>query len=727
MQRRESTLFQQHFFASAAYVDNRTLSKLFDSFTSPEAARLDLPGQELQMKVLGKLRIGTKLGIAAALGVLLVLIQAGNQLRVHWLTQKLEAEIKAADAVDRAVLEAEVALRRVSIQVRSIRGAATAPEVDVIIKRIKEIEGPAAATVDAALASSTSAEERANLGRTKDLYKAYTAAGLAMAEAQKAVIAEREEQSRAGLGWPGQLAEVTKSPAVANAPNHAELMRLFERIDSEFKQGRLLSWAKIVRPEDPTILRNSELVFVNVKKLFDEGRALAGDNKAIKDGFDKLEPIATRYKGVMDKITTASANTAAIMKDRADPARLKADEITEQVKQAVRKRADEARAASDVEEVRSLWISMGSTLAVLSVLVGSALFSLFNIARPIRRIGEVLLELANGNKAVDIPYAQRGDEVGDNARAAQTFKENLLRLEKMEGEQKAVEARAATRRKAEMAKLADEFQAAVGNIVDTVSTASTELEAAAGTLTTTAETTQQLSGLVASASEQASANVQSVAAATEEMTASVNEIARSVQSSSTIALDAVRQAERTDARITELLAAASRIGDVVKLITAIAEQTNLLALNATIEAARAGEAGKGFAVVAQEVKALASQTAKATDEIGAQIAAMQTATQDSVAAIKEISGTINRISEISTTIAAAVEEQGATTREIARNVQETAHGTTQVATNITEVNRGASETGSASAQVLSSAQSLARESNRLKVEVDKFLTTVRAA
>jgi methyl-accepting chemotaxis protein len=370
---------------------------------------------------------------------------------------------------------------------------------------------------------------------------------------------------------------------------------------------------------------------------------------------------------------------------------------------------------------------MSLTAAVLAVLVGSALFSLFNIARPIRRIGEVLLELANGNKAVDIPYAQRGDEVGDNARAAQTFKENLLRLEKMEGEQKAVEARAAARRKADMAKLADEFQAAVGNIVDTVSTASTELEAAAGTLTTTAETTQQLSGLVASASEQASANVQSVAAATEEMNASVSEIARQVQSSSGIALDAVRQAERTDARIAELLNAASRIGDVVKLITAIAEQTNLLALNATIEAARAGEAGKGFAVVAQEVKALASQTAKATDEIGTQIAAMQSATQDSVAAIKEISTTISKISEISTMIAAAVEEQGATTQEIARNVQETAHGTTQVATNITEVNRGASETGSASAQVLSSAQSLARESNRLKVEVDKFLTTVRAA
>jgi len=200
-----------------------------------------------------------------------------------------------------------------------------------------------------------------------------------------------------------------------------------------------------------------------------------------------------------------------------------------------------------------------------------------------------------------------------------------------------------------------------------------------------------------------------------------------VQESSRIAGEAVKHAEKTDQRVTALAEAASRIGDVVKLITAVAEQTNLLALNATIEAARAGEAGKGFAVVAQEVKALAAQTAKATDEIGTQIAGMQTATRESVTAIKEIGGTIGRIFEISSTIAAAVEEQGAATQEIARNVSEAARGTAQVAANITDVNRGASETGSASARVLTSAQSLSGESNRLKLEVAKFLDTVRAA
>jgi methyl-accepting chemotaxis protein len=379
----------------------------------------------------------------------------------------------------------------------------------------------------------------------------------------------------------------------------------------------------------------------------------------------------------------------------------------------------------ELSNVATVGLVVGALVVLM--LLGSALFSVVTIARPIRRIGEVLLELAGGNKAVAIPYTERGDEVGDNARAAQTFKENLIRIEQMEAEQKNLQAATAAQRKAEMIKLADAFQAAVGGIVDTVSTASSELEKAAGTLSGTAEQTQQLSGMVAAASEEASTNVGAVASAAEEMSASVTEISRQVHDSSRIAGDAVKQAERTDIRINELLKAAGRIGDVVKLITAIAEQTNLLALNATIEAARAGESGRGFAVVASEVKALAAQTAKATDEIGAQITGMQAATQDSVGAIKEIGATITRIAEIASTIAATVEEQGAATAEIARNVGEAAKGTAEVAEKITQVNHGASATGSASAQVLASARSLSKESGSLKTEVDNFLRTVRAA
>ena len=372
-------------------------------------------------------------------------------------------------------------------------------------------------------------------------------------------------------------------------------------------------------------------------------------------------------------------------------------------------------------------IGLSVGLIAFAISIGTAVFGALSIGRPIGRIGALLLELANGNKAVEVPYAARGDEVGDAARAAQTFKDNILRIEAMEAEQKQAELGAAAQRKADMHKMADDFQAAVGSIIDTVSSTSSQLESAANTLTKTADVTQELSGSVAAASEQASANVQSVASATEEMSSTVNEISRQVQESSKIAGEAVNQAQRTDARINELSQAAGRIGDVVKLITAIAEQTNLLALNATIEAARAGEAGRGFAVVASEVKALAAQTAKATEEISTQIAGMQTATQDSVASIKEIGGTIGRISEIASMISASVEEQGAATQEIARNVGEAAKGTGQVATSINDVNRGAAETGTASSQVLSSAQSLSRESHHLKLEVDKFLSTVRAA
>ena len=371
-----------------------------------------------------------------------------------------------------------------------------------------------------------------------------------------------------------------------------------------------------------------------------------------------------------------------------------------------------------------LAISIGSLVLgmLLAWLIGRA------ISKPVIGLCAGMRELAEGNFEVVLPGLGRGDEVGDMAQAVETFKVKAEQKARAEAEAKAEQDQLAARqRKADMIKLADTFEAAVGEIVETVSSASTELEASASTLTTTAERAQEITTMVAAASEEASTNVQSVASATEELTSSVTEISRQVQESARIANDAVDQARKTNDRVAELSKAAARIGDVVELINTIAGQTNLLALNATIEAARAGEAGRGFAVVASEVKALAEQTAKATGEIGQQITGIQAATQESVGAIKEISGTIERLSEISSTIAAAVEEQGAATQEISRNVQQAAQGTMQVSSNITDVQRGASETGSASSQVLSAAQMLSGDSNRLKTEVGKFLATVRAA
>ena len=375
--------------------------------------------------------------------------------------------------------------------------------------------------------------------------------------------------------------------------------------------------------------------------------------------------------------------------------------------------------------IRMVWISAG--VGLFLGLAAALWIGIKGLSQPIARLKSVMEVLARNDLRADVPGIERRDELGEMARTVEVFKKNGLEVERLKGEQQVNEKRAAEQRKADMIKMADNFEGAVGEIIETVSSASTELEASAGTLTKTAERAQEITTTVAAASEEASTNVQSVASATEEMASSVNEISRQVQESARMAGEAVDQARKTNDRVGELSKAAARIGDVVELINTIAGQTNLLALNATIEAARAGEAGRGFAVVASEVKALAEQTAKATGEIGHQISGIQAATQDSVNAIKEISGTIEKLSEISSTIAAAVEEQGAATQEISRNVQQAAQGTQQVSANIVDVQRGASATGSASSQVLSAAQSLSSDSNRLKLEVGKFLNTVRAA
>jgi len=343
--------------------------------------------------------------------------------------------------------------------------------------------------------------------------------------------------------------------------------------------------------------------------------------------------------------------------------------------------------------------------------------------RPLGRLNGAMERIAQGNFKGPV-VIKRDDEIGTALRNIQAMQAKLgFDREELKDSRN----RAAVQRKADMHKLAHDFETAVGEIINTVSSASSQLEASARALTATAGRSQDLTANVANASESASSNVQSVASATEEMTSSVNEISRQVQDSARIANEAVHQARSTNERVGELSNAATKIGAVVELINTIAGQTNLLALNATIEAARAGEAGRGFAVVASEVKALAEQTAKATGEIGQQITGIQTATMESAAAIKVIGDTIGRLSEISSTIAAAVEEQGAATQEIARNVQQAAQATLQVSSNLSDVQRGTSETGSASSQVYAAAQSLTRDSNRLKSEVGKFMDTVRAA
>jgi methyl-accepting chemotaxis protein len=417
---------------------------------------------------------------------------------------------------------------------------------------------------------------------------------------------------------------------------------------------------------------------------------------------------------------------ARVLHAKASLAGVRADETLQKDVLLNSKGADTAGSQAAESFDNDIKIVLSSLLLTIIIGIGAAGFLVRGVSAGIKSIVVPMQALGDGDLTAQVPHQGEETEIGAMAEALQVFKQALI-AKKAADEAAARDADAKIERGRRVDNITRDFESLIGEIVATVSSASTQLEASAGTLTTTAEHAQQLTTTVAAASEEASTNVRSVASATEEMASSINEIGRQVQDSARMAGEAVDQARKTNDRVSELSKAAARIGDVVELINTIAGQTNLLALNATIEAARAGEAGRGFAVVASEVKALAEQTAKATGEIGQQITGIQTATLDSVNAIKEIGGTIERLCEISSTIASAVEEQGAATQEISRNVQQAAHGTQQVSANITDVQRGASETGSASSQVLAAAQSLSGDSNRLKLEVGKFLNSVRAA
>jgi methyl-accepting chemotaxis protein len=438
-------------------------------------------------------------------------------------------------------------------------------------------------------------------------------------------------------------------------------------------------------------------------------------------------------KGTQQVMALSRANVGKIPHDATElntktvnPIGIKSDALLDK-DIALNDRGAAAAGKDATESYDAAFLMLAIILGVSAVVgIGVGIYLVRDVSRGIASIVTPMQALGKGDLNAVVPHQGMKTEIGSMADALQVFKEALI-AKKAADEAASLDAEEKIQRGQRVNAITRDFEAMIGEIVDTVSSASTELEASAGTLTATAERSQELTTAVAAASEEASTNVQSVASATEEMASSVNEISRQVQESATIANQAVDQARKTNDRVGELAKAAARIGDVVELINTIAGQTNLLALNATIEAARAGEAGRGFAVVASEVKALAEQTAKATGEISMQINGIQAATQESVSAIREIGDTIGRMSEISSTIASAVEEQGAATQEISRNVQQAAQGTMEVSSNITDVQRGASETGSASSQVLSAAQSLSSESNRLKMEVGKFLDSVRAA
>ncbi|WP_316980313.1 methyl-accepting chemotaxis protein [Shumkonia mesophila] len=448
---------------------------------------------------------------------------------------------------------------------------------------------------------------------------------------------------------------------------------------------------------------------------------------AMAAGYERWsKEIAQRQIALMGNAMTV--NEARALEVSGLPAELMA-EITKAEHELISLKTEvSSRARDDAQTALgrvnlSSWIS-GILVALIAVAAGLALSRL--IAGPIRSMSQAMLKLADGDTTVAIPGIGKGDEIGEMAAAVQVFKDNKIEADRLAEEQRREqEARAARAKRIE--DLCKAFDATSTEAVKSVAAAATEMRSSSEAMSATAEEATRQASAVAAASEQASANVQTVASAAEELSSSISEISRQVTQASQIASAAVSEAEQTNIKVQGLAQAANKIGEVVALITDIAEQTNLLALNATIEAARAGDAGKGFAVVASEVKNLANQTAKATDEIGAQIAGIQAATQEAVSAIESITRTISKINEVNAGVASAVEEQGAATQEIARNVEQAAAGTQEVSSNIGGVSQAANETGTAAEQIYKAAGELSQQSEKLRAEVDKFLDNVRSA
>jgi methyl-accepting chemotaxis protein len=652
------------------------------------------------------LRLTHKITAIGAIGVLGVVLIGG----IHLYGEKTMAGYR--DAADNARDIAELN-RKIEVELLEGRRA----EKDFLLRNdIRKAESQVEISKAFAADIDTLRGKVAAVGKP-DLARRIDAMSASLKKYQTHFSTVVEQKRQLGLdeksGLEGQL--------------RASVHDIEARVGQLQNQGLLITMLTMRRHEKDFMLRRDTKYGDDMKKRNMEFLASI-DSAAIPDTAraelkQKLADYQRDFQAWMNQALLLAAELKAMSEAFA---------AVEPVIDAVSKEVNAIRAEAErlnIAERDSIerWMQFAIALIAVSVM-GAGLFIGRSVSRPLSAMTAAMIELAKGNFAVVLPGLGRRDEVGDIAQAVETFKINAEQKARDEAEEKIRQDKIiAEQRKAEMIRMANAFEGAVGEIVETVSSASTELEASAGVLTTTATRSQELATMVEAASEEAATNVQSVASATEELSSSVNEISRQVQDSARIASEAVDQAQQTNERVVELSNAAARIGDVVELINTIAGQTNLLALNATIEAARAGEAGRGFAVVASEVKALAQQTAKATGDIGRQIADIQAATGLSVTAIREISGTIEKLSEISSTIAAAVEEQGAATQEISRNVQQAALGTTQVSAHIADVRQGACETGSASTQVLSAAQSLSGDSNRLKLEVGRFLNTVRAA
>jgi len=614
-----------------------------------------------------------------------------------------------------------IATQRTTIAAGLDQLATLAREVDApaVLAKVEPLQRAYAATlrlrsqVDAALAVPAEQRPASTLPAIAEASQALLEAFLAANDAVDAAIPRGDAllahyldlkrsawASRALIG--GVVVRIESAVAAGTPWSQADIVAAAE------ERGRLAAaWAGVIATAADETSDTVRAAFGTAKANNFEGEA-----EARRNAFTEALTQGRRIDLSIDEMRirhTAEVNTIA------DPATAALDALV-----------DRARALT--EEARASLVRTVLLLITALLLTGvGTLVVVRRVLRPIRTMTTVMRALAAGDASVTVPAQKHHDEIGAMAVAVQVFKDNLIRTRQLEAEADEARRTAEEQRRAVTRQLAERFEAAVSGIITQVASAATELQATASQMTASAQETASQSGTVAAAAEQSASNVNTVASAAEQLGSSVDEIGRQVQDSTTLAQRAVGESDQTAALVSELSAAAARVGDVVQLIASIAAQTNLLALNATIEAARAGEAGRGFAVVATEVKELAGQTAKATEEIASQIGRIQGVTGEAVGAIGTITGRIREINTVATTIAAAVEQQGAATREIVRNVTQATTGTQEVKDNIAGVAQAAEQTGAAAEQVLASATGLSRQSEQLSAEVDRFLTTVRAA
>ncbi|MCZ8311592.1 MAG: methyl-accepting chemotaxis protein [Magnetospirillum sp.] len=664
------------------------------------------------------IRIGTRIGAGFAL--ILVLLTAVGLFGWNGLTDTKTLFARYSSVSTNTIRMGDVdadfqAMRRSVVRYADDGAAADRANIDKAAVSIRQ-------DLAAAIASILSEERRAIAREAQAAFEEYMRNLDRMYQLREAQVAA-VDRGMNELGLQARTA-LTNAMDSAIAAGDYRAAAYVGKAQEELGLVRLNALRYLIKP-DPALIQAAERQMNELNQ--DLARARDGASGEPRALVEQAAAIAPRYlaafrqateavRAMDELVNTTNAQVAARVAERIDTLKERQKAATTQI---------DAEAADEVQEGVATMLTLSAIALVLGLLAAFGIAK--GITGPVGAMTAAMGRLAGGDLATEVPSKDNKDEIGAMAKAVQVFKDNAIRVKALEDEQAALEAKALAEKKAAMAALADRFEAEVGSVVAGVSSAAQQLQVSAGAMSATAEETSRQATAVAAASEQASTNVQTVASAAEELSSSITEISRQVSESSRITGQAVEDVARTSETVEKLAVAAQKIGDVVKLISSIASQTNLLALNATIEAARAGDAGKGFAVVASEVKNLASQTAKATDEIGGQIAEIQTATGASVEAMRAIGQTIAKMNEIATGIASAVEEQGAATQEIARNVQQAAAGTNEVSSNIAGVTQAASETGTSASQVKDAASTLGTQSSDLRRSVTSFLTEVRAA